>query len=1028
MKNYVKGNVVKKLICSFILISILFSTVVFPIHVYANSFTNWVKDAFSNWTDEWKNVFSGEKSDDKELTGAQILSKLSDKCDSFVGFASADNKYNNFVNKLKKDDSRNSVEITNNKILVKATSAESVKKSLWPECCSEGEADRIVGNFYSDIIEIQIISTEPTDGEEDTRTEIEKIEDKLVDLGYSKTEAKIIVENNGYKVNDDGTVTVTLSAEDQRNLGVSDPTIAKVESENKSDWADELGGVLLRPIFALVNFIADSVIKITGKTMFPEAYGNGTTEIMTNGPVPLGYDEKTVQEVKVDVSDYEALSGDYYPQFRYTPEEIFSGQVNILSIDFISGKDSDGNTINNTGWTALRKVIAGWYKALRLIAAIGLLSVLIYTGVKIILSSTAKDKAKYKEWIVNWFIAITLLFTMHYIMSFIITINSEISNLLYTSTRGIKVIPVNGDGKIQSFTTNLMGLVRFHILEQSFKNKIAYEIMYIALIIYTLKFTFVYLKRVMYMAFLTLVAPIVALTYPIDKMNDGRAQGFEMWLKEYIFNAVLQILHFLLYHVLISSAIELAANNPIYAIVVLGFMNEAERLLKKIFGFDKAGGGTVGGMATAFAATSVASSLRSIGKFGKGPGGKGPGGKDDNKIGDFKPNTIDGTKGLLVDPNAQAPANVTETPTSAGTSGQGNGGANTNGRSNQLNLDNNESDSDPYLDQYAEYDNEFDNMPEPEDENYWDNNEDYLKGEDLLNQPPKSPTPPTVSANDNGTGNAQPTETPIQNLADNKEEGRLKKIGRGIGSLGKAAVRPIYDFDKTGAYNGKRLARNIARGALGAGMGVAAAAVQAGISITDGKYNPMEAVAAFSAGYAGAGAVTNKIEGIESTYMDGYNTGNNDAKMNKAIDDFKNRDDVIAAFKKKYGDEWKKQRERAAENYFAYGETDVSKMIKNMDNADKLMKSNNAVEENQKWDQNQADTQIRNIEKARKELKDMNMYGKIMNDNEQAEKFVQSQVQSYVKNELKNEKNPTQKAAEYEGKVRTLLSQMKQVK
>ena len=92
------------------------------------------------------------------------------------------------------------------------------------------------------------------------------------------------------------------------------------------------------------------------------------------------------------------------------------------------------------------------------------------------------------------------------------------------------------------------------------------------------------------------------------------------------------------------------------------------------------------------------------------------------------------------------------------------------------------------------------------------------------------------------------------------------------------------------------------------------------------------------------------------------------------------------------------------------------------------MKSNNAVEENQKWDQNQADTQIRNIEKARKELKDMNIYGKIMNDNEQAEKFVQSQVQSYVKNELKNEKNPTQKAAEYEGKVRTLLSQMKQVK
>ena len=33
------------------------------------------------------------------------------------------------------------------------------------------------------------------------------------------------------------------------------------------------------------------------------------------------------------------------------------------------------------------------------------------------------------------------------------------------------------------------------------------------------------------MAFLTLIAPIVAFTYPIDKMADGQAQGFDMWVK-----------------------------------------------------------------------------------------------------------------------------------------------------------------------------------------------------------------------------------------------------------------------------------------------------------------------------------------------------------------------------------------------------------------------------------------------------------------------------------------------------------------
>ena len=46
---------------------------------------------------------------------------------------------------------------------------------------------------------------------------------------------------------------------------------------------------------------------------------------------------------------------------------------------------------------------------------------------------------------------------------------------------------------------------------------IGYEIIYIVLVMYTLIFTWTYVKRVVYMAFLTMIAPLVALTYPIDK-------------------------------------------------------------------------------------------------------------------------------------------------------------------------------------------------------------------------------------------------------------------------------------------------------------------------------------------------------------------------------------------------------------------------------------------------------------------------------------------------------------------------------
>ena len=75
------------------------------------------------------------------------------------------------------------------------------------------------------------------------------------------------------------------------------------------------------------------------------------------------------------------------------------------------------------------------------------------------------------------------------------------------------------------------------IQSEDMMTKVGYEVMYIALIVYTIKFTIVYLKRVLNMAFLTLIAPIVALTYPIDKLKSGRAQGFNMWLKEDVFNS-----------------------------------------------------------------------------------------------------------------------------------------------------------------------------------------------------------------------------------------------------------------------------------------------------------------------------------------------------------------------------------------------------------------------------------------------------------------------------------------------------------
>ena len=58
-------------------------------------------------------------------------------------------------------------------------------------------------------------------------------------------------------------------------------------------------------------------------------------------------------------------------------------------------------------------------------------------------------------------------------------------------------------------------------------NNFAYAVMYIIMVIYTVIFTFMYIRRVLYMSFLTMVAPLIALTYPLDKIKDSKAQALD---------------------------------------------------------------------------------------------------------------------------------------------------------------------------------------------------------------------------------------------------------------------------------------------------------------------------------------------------------------------------------------------------------------------------------------------------------------------------------------------------------------------
>lgn len=208
-------------------------------------------------------------------------------------------------------------------------------------------------------------------------------------------------------------------------------------------------------------------------------------------------------------------------------------------------------------------------------------------------------------------------------------VESEETTGSTTEGTGNNTTTTTTTGNAVQFNTDLMGLIRFQMQYNDVGSKLLYLIFYIAMVIYTCMFTFYYLRRVLTMAFLTLIAPVVALTYPIDKIRDGKAQAFDMWLKEYIFNALLQPFHLIIYSIFVGSAIDLAANNPIYAIVALAFITPAEKILRKFFGFEKASTagalGAVAGVAGGAAAMNMARSLMAPKKGGGGSkGSKGP--------------------------------------------------------------------------------------------------------------------------------------------------------------------------------------------------------------------------------------------------------------------------------------------------------------------------------------------------------------------------------------------------------------------
>jgi len=331
----------------------------------------------------------------------------------------------------------------------------------------------------------------------------------------------------------------------------------------------------------------------------------------------------------------------------FSPDNIVLGKFALLNANIfkeIDDTDPNGDgdiTIEESGYydteksasgkNTLRANVAKWYYALRNFSIVALLSVLVYVAIRMVLSSISSDKAKYKMMLKDWAVAICLVIFMHFIMIALLDISTLITESIGGGSSGYDINDIRG--KIATTLGQLSG--EFSTISDSatidgktvtfsdkFGEAFANIFLEIAMIVFTVMFAVKYLIRAITIMFLAIIGPVTAITYPIDKISDGKAQAYNTWFKEFLYNAIIQPFHLLIYVVLISSASSLASTNILYCLVCYAAIIPSEKIIKQMFGIrNQSGGGDMGAIVKASA---IASGLRNLG--GKG-GGKGSQGK-----------------------------------------------------------------------------------------------------------------------------------------------------------------------------------------------------------------------------------------------------------------------------------------------------------------------------------------------------------------------------------------------------------------
>lgn len=199
-------------------------------------------------------------------------------------------------------------------------------------------------------------------------------------------------------------------------------------------------------------------------------------------------------------------------------DKIIFNNVSMLDCNFIN--PGVGSLLkDSTGFTTIGNTIRTIYFT-GLSIALGFLGVVVAVmAIKIAISTIASEKAKYKESIKDWIMAMILIFGMHYVLAFCFYLNEKLVEVASTIVLNL----AQDSGKSDAFSS--MGEnFKDTAIPESFKEQgvigkltnldkinVTEAFLYTILVIQSLMFLFAYLKRFFYVIILGVIAPFVVI-------------------------------------------------------------------------------------------------------------------------------------------------------------------------------------------------------------------------------------------------------------------------------------------------------------------------------------------------------------------------------------------------------------------------------------------------------------------------------------------------------------------------------------